>query len=56
VIPINEDYQLAKRVGVDGTPAIYAADGNYLGGYLSPEEMLAKLDRLAALGQPVTSK
>jgi len=56
VNPIDEDYALATRVGVDGTPAVYAADGSYLGGYLSPGEMQAKLDRLAALGQPVTSK
>ena len=54
--PIDADYKLALNIGADGTPAVYAADGNYLGGYLSPADMLAKLDRLAALGQPVKSK
>ena len=28
----------ARKIGVDGTPAIYAADGTQIGGYLSPAE------------------
>jgi thiol:disulfide interchange protein DsbC len=46
--PVTTDYALGQRVGVDGTPAIFAADGTQLGGYLAPEEMLARLDRAAA--------
>ena len=46
--PIAKDYELGKQVGVDGTPAIYGPDGNQLGGYLSPADMLAKLNRQAA--------
>lgn len=46
--PVTMDYKLGQRFGVQGTPAIYAADGTQLGGYLSPEEMKAKLDKLAA--------
>ena len=42
------DYKLGERVGVDGTPAIYAADGTQLGGYLSPEDLRARLDKMAA--------
>jgi thiol:disulfide interchange protein DsbC len=42
------DYALGQRVGVDGTPAIFAADGTQLGGYLPPDEMIARLDRAAA--------
>ena len=38
----------ASKIGVDGTPAIYAADGTQLGGYLPPDEMLARLERAAA--------
>lgn len=41
------DYALGQRIGVDGTPAIYAADGTQLGGYLAPAEMVARLDRQA---------
>jgi thiol:disulfide interchange protein DsbC len=54
--PVADDYKLGQRIGVDGTPAIYAADGNQLGGYLSPGDMIAKLDNLAARGQPVVAK
>jgi thiol:disulfide interchange protein DsbC len=46
--PVAMDFALGQRVGVDGTPAVYAADGTQLGGYLPPDEMLARLDRAAA--------
>jgi thiol:disulfide interchange protein DsbC len=46
--PVTMDFALGNRVGVDGTPAIFAADGTQLGGYLPPDEMLARLDRAAA--------
>lgn len=46
--PVTMDYNLGQKFGVQGTPAIYAADGTQIGGYLSPEEMKAKLDKLAA--------
>ena len=52
--PIAMDYELGRKIGVDGTPAIYAADGTQLGGYLPPAEMLARLDRQAA--KAVTAK
>lgn len=41
--PIAMEFNLGQKIGVDGTPAIYAADGMQLGGYLSPADMLAKL-------------
>jgi len=43
--PVAKDFELGERIGVDGTPAIYAADGTQIGGYLSPQDMLAKLDK-----------
>ena len=46
--PVTTDYALGQRVGVDGTPAIFAADGTQLGGYLPPAEMLERLNRAAA--------
>lgn len=45
---VAADYALGKRVGVDGTPAVYAANGMQIGGYLPPDEMLAKLDEMKA--------
>jgi len=49
--PVTMDYALGQRIGIDGTPAIFAADGTQLGGYLSPQDMLARLDRAAARAQ-----
>lgn len=54
--PIAKDYELGKQVGVDGTPAIYGPDGTQLGGYLSPADMLAKLNRQAARGNVASAK
>lgn len=45
--PIAADYALGQKMGFDGTPAIYAADGSQIGGYLAPPQMLATLDKLA---------
>lgn len=46
--PVTRDYDLGRRVGLDGTPAIYSANGTHLGGYVPPAEMLARLDEIAA--------
>ena len=46
--PISADYELGRSFGFGGTPAIYTTDGTSIGGYLSPTEMRAKLDALAA--------
>lgn len=45
--PVSMDYALGQRIGVDGTPAIYAADGSHVGGYVQPKELLARLDAMA---------
>ena len=44
--PVAEEYKLGAQVGVDGTPTIFAPDGTKIGGYLSPNEMVAKLENL----------
>lgn len=54
--PIAKDYELGRQVGVDGTPAIYGPDGTQLGGYLSPADMLAKLNRQAARAAVASAK
>lgn len=41
--PIGEDYSLGEQLGVDGTPAIFAANGELLGGYLAPTELAERL-------------
>src|SRR5690606_21313564 len=45
--PVARHYDLGQRIGVTGTPAVFAADGSQLGGYLPPQQLLQALDRLA---------
>ena len=44
--PVNMQYTLGGELGVNGTPAIYAADGTQIGGYLPPDKMLEALQKL----------
>ena len=44
--PVTEEFQLGLKVGVGGTPAIYSESGQQIGGYLTPEQMLSKLDSM----------
>ena len=46
--PVTEEYQLGVKVGVGGTPAIYADSGAQLGGYLTPDQMIGRLDSMKA--------
>lgn len=46
--PVTMDFDLGRRVGVEGTPAIYTADGVQIGGYVTPVQMRQALDKLAA--------
>ncbi len=46
--PVEEEYALGGRIGVSGTPMIIAPNGVQLGGYVPPEQLLQRLDQLAA--------
>lgn len=46
--PVADQFKLGTQVGVDGTPTIFAPDGTKLGGYLPPDQMLAKLQTLGS--------
>lgn len=46
--PIAKQFKLGEQLGVRGTPAIYTANGDYIGGYLAPDQMVKELDRLSA--------
>ncbi|KAF1708970.1 hypothetical protein CSC70_12340 [Pseudoxanthomonas kalamensis DSM 18571] len=46
--PVSKEYDIGQRVGVNGTPAIFNAEGYQVGGYLPPEQLRAALDKLAA--------
>jgi len=45
--PVNMQYDLGQRLGVNGTPAIFGPDGMQLGGYLPPAQLRAALDKRA---------
>jgi thiol:disulfide interchange protein DsbC len=45
--PVQETWDLGQRVGVRGTPAIFAENGALVGGYLPPDELEQRLDEIA---------
>jgi len=45
--PVAEHYELGHRVGVRGTPAMYAENGELIGGYLPPDQLLETLEEIA---------
>lgn len=45
--PIAEQYQLGMALGVTGTPALLTADGTLIPGYVPPEQLRARLDKMA---------
>jgi len=48
--PVAMQYTLGQQMGVNGTPAIFAADGTQLGGYVPPAQLKAALERISAGG------
>lgn len=44
--PIAEQYQLGIDLGVSGTPALLTADGQMIPGYVPPEQLRERLDRM----------
>jgi len=45
--PIAEQYQLGMALGVTGTPALLTADGTLIPGYVPPEQLRDRLDKMA---------
>jgi len=43
--PVARTYALGRDFGLQGTPAIVAADGEMIGGYMSPPELLQELKK-----------
>ncbi|MBF7690024.1 DsbC family protein [Acinetobacter pollinis] len=43
--PVKSQYALGLNIGVNGTPAVYSQDGHYLGGYLSADDIVKKLEK-----------
>jgi thiol:disulfide interchange protein DsbC len=43
-------------MGVDGTPAVFTSEGDHIGGYVPPDQLIKRLDQLAQSGREVTQK
>ena len=54
--PIAELTEIGKSMGVDGTPAIFTAEGDHVGGYVPPEQLAQKLEQLAQKGRALSAK
>ena len=44
--PVARSYELGQELGIRGTPGIFTERGDYLAGYLTPEELVKKLKAL----------
>ena len=44
--PVEQEYELGKAVGLEGTPGIVAANGTMVGGYLPPDKLVEQLKQL----------
>jgi thiol:disulfide interchange protein DsbC len=44
--PVAREYSLGEAIGVRGTPAILTEDGQYISGYMPPQELLAQIKSL----------
>jgi len=42
--PVAEHYRLGEAMGVQGTPSVYSADGEELGGYIPAQELIRILN------------
>lgn len=46
--PIQAGFELGNSAGVSGTPAMFSAEGVHLGGYMTPDDLLKRLEAEAA--------
>lgn len=46
--PVSKQFQLGEDLGVRGTPAIFTKNGQYIGGYLPPADLVKELDKMDA--------
>ena len=44
--PVGSHYDLGQQVGVRGTPSVFTASGENIGGYLPPAQLLQTLEEL----------
>jgi len=49
--PVAEQYQLGMELGVTGTPALLTSSGQLIPGYVPPEQLRERLDRMASASE-----
>lgn len=47
--PVAEQYTMAQSLGVSGTPSVFSDDGRNLGGYMTPDEVIAAIASTAGI-------
>lgn len=50
--PVSAHWDLGHEIGVTGTPSVIAANGEVIGGYLAPDQLLERLESIAAAAAP----
>lgn len=48
--PVDMQYRAGQRMGLEGTPMLLTPEGDFLGGYLPPEQLVKRLAALKANG------
>lgn len=43
--PVKSQHNLGLNMNVNGTPAVYSSEGEYLGGYMTPDELVDRLNK-----------
>ncbi len=46
--PVASHFGVGEQIGLRGTPGVFTSSGQYIGGYLAPDELLQTLDQLDA--------
>lgn len=46
--PVKQQYSLGQEMGVTGTPALLTSNGVLIPGYVPPEQLVKRLDRIAS--------
>lgn len=47
--PVGDQYSMAQTLGVSGTPSVFSQDGRNLGGYMTPDEVIAGITSTAGI-------
>jgi thiol:disulfide interchange protein DsbC len=50
--PVSAHWDLGHAIGVTGTPSVIAPNGEVIGGYLAPDQLLQRLESIAAAPAP----